>query len=525
MLVSGSAADRVSTAAPSRRRRLWRSRAERAADKAEARLRQQRARTALVAERHARKAKRPSRLPKWWTELTAEDRLTRVAAVIATAVSAQGMWRFAGDVLHLDGALRVALFAFIEVAVITSAVRARRNMQTSAARTAEHPWERPSAGIDGTAVWALTCLTAVLSSMDARSAGEFVFRLAAPLVAAWLWERGMAIERVRLTGRARIHWRFTLERILVRLGLAEASERTAGEVTVQRLLTRVALAADRAHQLRAAQAWKWRQKLAYTRLRRAFTRAGRHTELASDLALQQTLETQVAALRSVDGLLDVDAASAWTKPKTPPRGALPPAADELNNALARWSKEFRNVAHIPGDRSHDQNATTTATRRSVIPPLCTSRPEDPFSVGVRVPLNHFSRPVVRPADDREGLREVVAAVVAELDARPVADPPDSRPVGDQERDQKRPTEQDKARVVRLWVNRVRRGEVWSKRELSDRTGFRETWCLDRIREGRDLLAAEGWTFDESGQPVPPVRPVATTPQQEAVADVVANASL
>ncbi|MFD9950652.1 hypothetical protein ACFWX0_58365, partial [Nonomuraea sp. NPDC059022] len=94
-----------------------------------------------------------------------EDLLTIVAACIATGVSAQGMWRFSGDVLGLVGPLRLLLFAFIEVAIITSAVRARRNMR-----------ENFSAGIDGIAVWALTCLTAVLSSMDARSLPEAIFR-------------------------------------------------------------------------------------------------------------------------------------------------------------------------------------------------------------------------------------------------------------------------------------------------------------------------------------------------------------
>ncbi|MFD2351484.1 hypothetical protein ACFSTC_22500 [Nonomuraea ferruginea] len=170
-----------------------------------------------------------------------EDVLTIVAASIATGVSAQGMWRFSGDVLGLDGPLRLLLFAFIEVAIITSAVRARRNMR-----------ENFSAGIDGIAVWALTCLTAVLSSMDASSFPEAVFRLAAPLVAAWLWERGMAIERHRIRGTGRINWRLTPERLLVRLGLAEVSDRTASEVDAHRRLTRVALAAKRAKALREA---------------------------------------------------------------------------------------------------------------------------------------------------------------------------------------------------------------------------------------------------------------------------------
>ncbi|MFD9950721.1 hypothetical protein ACFWYW_58410, partial [Nonomuraea sp. NPDC059023] len=96
---------------------------------------------------------------------SAEDVLTFIAAGIATGVSAQGMWRFADDVLDLWWPLRLLLFAFIEVAIVTSAVRAKQSMR-----------ENFSAGIDGIAVWALTCLTAVLSSMDARSLPEAIFR-------------------------------------------------------------------------------------------------------------------------------------------------------------------------------------------------------------------------------------------------------------------------------------------------------------------------------------------------------------
>src|SRR4051812_22275430 len=79
-----------------------------------------------------------------------EDVLTVVAASIATGVSAQGMWPFSGGVPGVDGPLRLRLFASIEVAIIPPPVRARRNMR-----------ENFSAGIDGIAVWALTCLTAV----------------------------------------------------------------------------------------------------------------------------------------------------------------------------------------------------------------------------------------------------------------------------------------------------------------------------------------------------------------------------
>ncbi|GAA0381495.1 hypothetical protein Acor_03230 [Acrocarpospora corrugata] len=249
----------------------------------------------------------------------AEDILTIVAASIATGVSAQGMWRFSGDVLGFDGPLRLLLFAFIEVAVITSAVRARRNMR-----------ENYSAGIDGIAVWALTGLSAVLSSMDARSLPEALFRLAAPLVAAWLWERGMAIERHRITGRARIHWRLTPERAMVRLGLAEASDRTASEVDAHRRLTRVALAAKRARALRAAGASDRRMRAALAKLDRAMDQAVEHTGLALDQSRQEALLSQIGALYNTTALIDLHPPVPWEpeEPAAPPMLALMAPDDE-----------------------------------------------------------------------------------------------------------------------------------------------------------------------------------------------------
>ncbi|MFI7129906.1 hypothetical protein ACIBQ1_29690 [Nonomuraea sp. NPDC050153] len=251
-----------------------------------------------------------------------EDVLTIVAASIATGVSAQGMWRFSGDVLGLDGPLRLLLFAFIEVAIITSAVRARRNMR-----------ENFSAGIDGIAVWALTCLTAVLSSMDARSLPEAVFRLAAPLVAAWLWERGMAIERHRIRGTGRINWRLTPERLLVRVGLAEVSDRTASEVDAHRRLTRVALAAKRAKALRDGGASDRKLRTALAKLDKAMDQAVEHTGLAVNQARQEALLAQIAALYNTTALIDADPRVPWEpEPEqhpVPARPALPPALAEL----------------------------------------------------------------------------------------------------------------------------------------------------------------------------------------------------
>ncbi|GGO63271.1 hypothetical protein [Nonomuraea cavernae] len=290
---------------------------------------------------------------RWWTGRPTEDAMTIVAASIATGVSAQGMWRFSGDVLGFSGPLQLLLFAFIEVAMVTSAVRARRNMR-----------ENHKAGVDGLAVWALTCLSAVLSSMDSASFPEAVFRLAAPIVAAWLWERGMAIERQRLTGRTRINWRMTPERMLVRVGLAESSDRTATEVDTHRRLTRVALTAKKARALREAGASGNKQARALAKLDKAMDRAVEHTGLVQDPAKQKRMLAQIAALYNTAELTKVEAPAFWQQPKEPSgfdqlaletsrmnerlevRGEIREARDEMNEARTEIREAMANLVPL-----------------------------------------------------------------------------------------------------------------------------------------------------------------------------------
>ncbi|MEO3856269.1 hypothetical protein [Acrocarpospora sp. B8E8] len=261
----------------------------------------------FVAWRLLRSGRRTAR-HAWRTYVaprSAEDILTVVSASIATGVSAQGMWIFAGEVLGFPWPLQLLLFAFLEVAVITSAVRARRGMR-----------ENYSAGVDGMAVWALTSLSAVLSALHASSVPEFLFRLSAPLVAAWLWERGMAIERVRLTGKARIHWRWTPEKVMVRLGLAESSDRTASEVDAHRRLNRVALAADRVRELEDG---TWRHRRATRALKRAGRKADEHTSLASNPVQRLELLDHIALLRGIEELPELEPPSVWGEHLRPRR--------------------------------------------------------------------------------------------------------------------------------------------------------------------------------------------------------------
>jgi hypothetical protein len=231
-----------------------------------------------------------------------EDVLTVAAAGIATGVAAQGMWRFFGDVLGFSGPLRVLLFAFIELAVVTSAVRARDNTRRYGA-----------AGLDGAAVWALTGLSAVLSSLDSRSAPEALFRLAAPVVAAWLWERGMSLERRRTAPRRGVSWRLTPERIAVRLGLADPTDRTADEVAAHRRIARLARAAKRLRELPAGGSER-AQRRARRRLDRAMARAVEHAGLAAQPARQEALLAQLGALYHAAALANLDPPPPWAAP-------------------------------------------------------------------------------------------------------------------------------------------------------------------------------------------------------------------
>ena len=259
-----------------------------------------------------------------------ENMLTLLAAAIATGVAATGMWRFFSIVLQVDSVLlKSALFAFLEVGLVVEAIRARRNLlddiarlgearqaaqqmletatddtQRAAARLALRAADttRPSTGVDGNAVWGLAALSGVFASFDARSFGEAVFRLAAPLVAAWLWERGLAALRRRHTGKGGIHWKITPERVFVKLGMAEATGRAMGEIDAERRRARLVTSAYRLDMLRQMNAWGWRISYAARRLRRQIERFNETVGL-SDRDTRAEIRLQLAILyQAVQGM-------------------------------------------------------------------------------------------------------------------------------------------------------------------------------------------------------------------------------
>jgi hypothetical protein len=145
----------------------------------------------------------------------AADTLTVVAAAMASSVAATGMWHFFSRTMHLPTWIQAVLFAFMEISVLASALRARANVARDG-----------NAGADGLAVWVLTCASGLMSASEANSIQEALVRLGAPLVAAWLWERSMVPERraqkVKQGTAETVRWLFSVKRVAVRLGLATA---------------------------------------------------------------------------------------------------------------------------------------------------------------------------------------------------------------------------------------------------------------------------------------------------------------
>ncbi|WP_433329859.1 hypothetical protein [Spirillospora sp. CA-294931] len=266
------------------------------------------------------------------------------AAAIATVVSAEGMWESFGT-MGVAVPLRIATFAFLEIAVVQSARRAKRAMQ-------EPPF---SAGVDGIAMWVFTGLSVLLSVAHEATATDpnlvvILIRLTAPPVAAWNWKRNMALEQRRhrreRRDNNRIHWRISLERVAVRFGLAEPTERTPGQVDEHRRITRLVGAAIRLRTYRRRRVLKWRRRLAARRLDRAMAEVLEHTDYARSQTLQEALMVELGAMVHTGGLADLNPPAPWTP--------APPAARAGRTAICSGANSAPGVVAIrmrePGGR-------------------------------------------------------------------------------------------------------------------------------------------------------------------------------
>jgi hypothetical protein len=230
--------------------------------------------------------------------------LTLAVALVATAAAANGMWAFLGDVVHVGPLARPFMFFVFEASLLVFALRARRSLLRHRTR-----------GVEGALVWVMAALSGVLASMDVDSVGAALFRLAVPMVAAALWDRGLSLERqdadaVRATPlesiRSRVTWRVSPVRVLVWLRLADATARDVGAVDRSRRIAAMVRAAWRYHDSasvakpgRIRGAWSsW----AAWRLRRLTLAAASRGDLGADGSVAVEVRARLAALyQVVDG--------------------------------------------------------------------------------------------------------------------------------------------------------------------------------------------------------------------------------
>ncbi|GIE89725.1 hypothetical protein [Actinoplanes regularis] len=392
--------------------------------------------------------------------------LTVIAAALATMVSASGMWKFFTDILG-PSPLRIAFFGFIEVALFTSALLAR-------ARLLRDP-EKGTTGVDGVAVWVLAALTACLSALDASSFRELCLRLAAPPVAAWMWERALAAERsVRIgSTRSRIHWTFTVERVLVWLRLAEAQGRDVSEVDRARRRAKFGRARLRLYLLENKRAATWRIRRAHNRVIRHAMHAAEHSGLADFPSAIDEREAVQAYMATLYGVVDATSPeavarfSAWRLDTD-----APPAPRYLGRAGAAEDGRSR------------QDGTPTAEPAPQSLPVGTIdlAPAAEFQGRTSSPGNEFA-PAPEAAPERPQSRNgsPLAAGAADVNGRSASwgstpEETDGTPGenGDEEADRSAV-----AAMRRFWDNETVHGRVPTGAELSRAAGVPPSTGLGR----------------------------------------------
>ncbi len=329
--------------------------------------------------------------------------LTFLAAAVATGVVATGMWKFFGDVLHIANPwARGALFAFFEIAMLASAFRSRRFRLDRAARRENNPNTLDARiDVDGIAVWVLATLSGLFAAADEPTTTGKAVRIVAPLLAAWMWERGLAGELMQFTrGGKRLNLRLTPERVLVWLGVAEPSGRQIGEVDRKRRIALFARTAYRYNLMLEQGVKGWRVSYTGWRLRRLTESANEHLKLATDqealgevraqLALMYGVKdgTSRAAVADLRPLAPAERLAISDRPFTPPADPHPsqqdsqPTLTEITDSLAR------RLAR------HSQPAKATVRTRV----LKTFAPERAGAYSVENPAaNAPASPVEKPA--------------------------------------------------------------------------------------------------------------------------------
>ncbi|WP_157255062.1 hypothetical protein [Nonomuraea typhae] len=377
-------------------------------------------------------------------------RLTYVAALASSAIAAQGMFLWLRDVLGFHPIAAAFACAFVELAMLVSALQARDNLK--------HPPH--TTGPDGKAVWVFAALSGVLSASHATSVSEAFGRLAVTLVAGWLWERSLRIERTALTGKSStLRWTLTPTRLLIRLGWADPTTRDSNEIAVERRIDDYVRAIYALHL--ANETGKARKiKSATSRWERAYRRAVEYARVDIDPAAAETITVKVDAIRERRMLVE----RIGTRPDayaTARTAHLPSGAVRLAEITPGTRTDLAPAEPV---RHAEAAARTgdTSDRRTAVDPYGLARTEAP-----------------RTAQPR----------TEDAPAQPVRFPEPAKPVRHAEsRTAAEPVDRDEliAELRDEILAAAERGEKWTPDYLAleARTGFRRSWCEKVVREAR-----------------------------------------
>jgi hypothetical protein len=289
-----------------------------------------------------------------------QNLLTGVATAVAMAASSTGMWKLFGDVLHIDNLwVRASLFAVFEIALLSSALRARA-----------YRIDFGTSSIDDKAVWAIAATTGVLASLDEVTLAGRAIRIALPLVAAFLFERLITTERRKKeevqdgTAKQRINWRISPHRIMVALGLADSTERNVADVDLTRRMAKLATKAHRAHRGKG-----WQQSWAESRFQKALARADERYGMSSNPRAVDMFRASLALRNAAMVATSPDAvetASPWARATVREQRELAGPNRRTSSASNQAPRVTENVReprpHNPRRDREVVRTPTTATR-------------------------------------------------------------------------------------------------------------------------------------------------------------------
>jgi hypothetical protein len=255
--------------------------------------------------------------------------VTYLIASIATTASLVGMWPVtraaviaAGIPEELVAPVALTVLGLLEGTIVACGIRARANVLESG-----------ETGVDGLGLWVAVGASSLVSATEASVAAppgtapgqQFVtvmVRLAAPIVAGWLWERGLAPERradpVERSGILAAYVARLRAHLLSRAGNADADEisRRRAATRASRLTDRL-LGSDEQH-------LTLRQRWTLCRLRKAIRASG----AAHDPDARRYLMEDIAASRNAFALSRITPPSPWG-----PSQAVTGPSDGMNSPI------------------------------------------------------------------------------------------------------------------------------------------------------------------------------------------------